>query len=115
MRDRSLLEAVASSLTEMFSPQTISVRVAEMLRNYDYVTPRILAYFEKRLTQAPRDADFALDYVKREALTPAAQEAALQALTFKCDMLWAMLDALHFAYVEPALTPPGAFQAGERS
>ena len=115
VRDRSLLEAVASSLTEMFSPQTISVRVAEMLRNYDYVTPRILSYFEKRLTQAPRDADFALDYVKREARTPATQEAALRALTFKCDMLWAMLDALHFAYVEPALTPPGAFRSAERS
>ncbi len=114
VRDRSLLEAVASSLTEMFSPETISVRVAEMLRNYDYITPYILSYFEKRLSQAPRDADFALDFVKREARTPETQQAALRALTFKCDMLWAMLDALHFAYVEPALTPPGAFKA-ERS
>ena len=111
VRERSLLEAVASSLTEMFSPQTISLRVAEMLRHYDYITPRILSYFEKRLTQAPRDSDFALDYVKRWARTPEAQQAALKALTFKCDMLWAMLDALHFAYVEPALTPPGAFRA----
>jgi pyrroloquinoline quinone biosynthesis protein D len=111
VRERSLLEAVASSLTEMFSPQTISLRVAEMLRHYDYITPRILSYFEKRLTQAPRDSDFALDYVKRGARTPEAQQAALKALTFKCDMLWAMLDALHFAYVEPALTPPGAFLA----
>ncbi len=111
VRERSLLEAVASSLTEMFSPQTISLRVAEMLRHYDYITPRILSYFEKRLTQAPRDSDFALDYVKRGARTPEAQQAALKALTFKCDMLWAMLDALHFAYVEPALTPPGAFPA----
>ena len=111
VRERSLLEAVASSLTEMFSPQTISLRVAEMLRHYDYITPRILSYFEKRLTQAPRDSDFALDYVKRGARTPEAQQAALKALTFKCDMLWAMLDAVHFAYVEPALTPPGAFRA----
>ena len=111
VREESLLAAVASSLTEMFSPQTISVRVAEMLRHYDYITPRILSYFEKRLTQAPRDSDFALDYVKRGARTPEAQQAALKALTFKCDMLWAMLDALHFAYVEPALTPPGAFRA----
>ena len=94
----------------MFSPETISVRVAGMLRNYDYITPRILSYFEKRLSQAPRDADFALDYVKHEARTPETQQAALRALTFKCDMLRAMLDALHFAYVEPALTPPGAFR-----
>ena len=110
VRDRSLLEAIASSLTEMFSPETINVRVSEMLRNYDYITPRILSYFEKRLTQAPRDAGFALDYVRREARTPEAQQAALRALTFKCDMLWAMLDALYFAYVEPAFPPPGAYR-----
>src|SRR5947207_11093261 len=69
VREKTLLEAVASSLTELFSPATISVRVASMLRNYDYITPDILAYFDKRLTQAPRDSDFALDYVKREART----------------------------------------------
>jgi pyrroloquinoline-quinone synthase len=34
----------------------------------------------------------------------------LAALRFKCDLLWAQLDALHFAYVEPALPPPGAFR-----
>jgi coenzyme PQQ biosynthesis protein C len=113
VRDRSLLEAIASSLTEMFSPETINVRVSQMLRNYDYITPRILAYFEKRLTQAPRDAGFALDYVRREARTPEGQQAALRALAFKCDMLWAMLDALHFAYVEPALPPPGTFRPEE--
>jgi pyrroloquinoline-quinone synthase len=28
----------------------------------------------------------------------------------KCDILWAQLDALHFAYVEPGWPPPGAFQ-----
>ena len=109
VRDKSLLEAIASSLTEMFSPSTITVRVAGMLRNYDYITPEILSYFDKRLAQAPRDANFALDYVKRHAVTPEQQQAAIAALTFKCDMLWAMLDALHFAYVTPGLAPPGAF------
>ena len=109
VREKTLLEAIASSLTEMFSPSTISVRVAGMLKNYDYITPKVLAYFEKRLTQAPRDANFALDYVKREARTPEQQQAAVNALTFKCDMLWSMLDALHFAYVTPGLVPPGAF------
>ena len=109
VREKTLLEAIASSLTEMFSPQTISVRVAGMLKNYTYVTPKVLAYFEKRLTQAPRDANFALDYVKREAQTPEQQQAVLGALAFKCDMLWSMLDALHFAYVTPGLVPPGAF------
>jgi coenzyme PQQ biosynthesis protein C len=108
-RERSLLEAVASSLTELFSPTTIRKRMTEMLRRYDYVTPQSLAYFEKRLTQAPRDVDFALDYVKGEATDMARQQAVINALLFKCDVLWAMLDVLYFAYVTPALPPPGSF------
>jgi pyrroloquinoline-quinone synthase len=110
VRDRSVLEAVASSLTEMFSPDIISQRVSGMLRNYDFLSEATLAYFAPRLTQAPQDVAFALDYVKREARTRAMQEQVLDALRFKCDLLWAQLDALHFAYVEPALPPPGAFR-----
>ncbi len=110
VRSRSVLEAVASSLTEMFSPAIISQRVSGMLRNYDFVSPETLAYFTPRLTQAPQDVDFALAYVKREARTRAEQEQVLAALRFKCDLLWAQLDALHFAYVEPDLPPPGAFR-----
>jgi coenzyme PQQ biosynthesis protein C len=109
VRERGLLEAVASSLTEMFSPNIISERVAGMLKNYDFVSEKTLAYFNARLAQAPRDADFALDYVKREARTPGQQNAVLAALVFKCDVLWAQLDALHHAYVEPGHVPPGAF------
>lgn len=107
---RSVLEAVASSLTEMFSPNIISQRVAGMLRNYDFVSPETLAYFTPRLTQAPQDVAFAMDYVKRHPTTRAEQEQVLDALRFKCDLLWAQLDALHFAYVEPGLPPPGAFR-----
>jgi pyrroloquinoline-quinone synthase len=109
VRDRSILEAVASSLTEMFSPGIIAERVSGMLRNYPFITEDTLAYFTPRLTQAPRDVEFALDYVKREARTRERQEAVLAALRFKCDVLWAQLDALHFAYVAPGLPPPGAF------
>jgi coenzyme PQQ biosynthesis protein C len=109
VRERSLLEAVASSLTEMFAPTIISERVAGMLKNYDFISEQTLAYFNARLTQAPRDADFALDYVKREARTPEQQHAVLAALEFKCDVLWAQLDALHHAYVAPGHVPPGAF------
>lgn len=112
VRERSLLEAVASSLTEIFSPAIISERVAGMLANYDFVTRETLAYFNARLEQAPRDADFALDYVKHHARTPEQQQAVIGALTFKCDLLWAQLDALHHAYVAPGLVPPGAFGAG---
>jgi pyrroloquinoline-quinone synthase len=109
VRERSVLEAVASSLTELFSPGIISERVSGMLKNYDFVTPETLAYFTPRLIQAPRDSDFALAYVKQHARTPEQQEAVLAALRFKCEVLWAQLDALHYAYVEPGFIPPGAF------
>jgi pyrroloquinoline-quinone synthase len=33
----------------------------------------------------------------------------LDALRFKCGVLWAQLDGLYLAYVEPRLVPPGAF------
>ncbi|HYZ63166.1 MAG TPA: pyrroloquinoline-quinone synthase PqqC [Acetobacteraceae bacterium] len=109
VRDRSLLEAVASSLTEMFSPTIIAERVSGMLANYEWITKETLAYFTPRLTQAPKDVDFALDYVTAHARTRAEQEQVLAALRYKCDILWAQLDALHHAYVEPGHIPPGAF------
>jgi coenzyme PQQ biosynthesis protein C len=112
VRERTLLEAIASSLTELFSPAIISERVSGMLANYDFISKETLAYFDKRMSQAPRDADFALDYVKEHATTPELQRAALDALTFKCDVLWSQLDALYFAYVEPRLPPPGAWVPG---
>ena len=108
--ERPLLEAVASSLTEMFSPAIIGDRVAGMLAHYDFVSKDALAYFNNRLTQAPRDADFALDYVKREARRPDQQQAVINALKFKCDVLWSQLDALYYAYVAPGHVPPGAFR-----
>jgi coenzyme PQQ biosynthesis protein C len=110
VREKSLLEAVASSLTELFSPTIISERVAGMLAHYDFVTAETLAYFDKRPPQAERDANFALDYVKQHALTPETQQAVLAALEFKCDVLWAMLDALYDAYVAPKHVAPGAFE-----
>ncbi len=108
--ERTLLEAVASSLTELFSPAIISERVAGMLENYSFISRETLAYFNARMTQAPRDADFALEYVKREARRRDQQEAVLAALEFKCSVLWAQLDALYHAYVAPAHVPPGAFR-----
>jgi pyrroloquinoline-quinone synthase len=112
VRERPVLEAIASSLTEMFSPTIIAERVDGMLRGYPFITMDTLAYFKPRLSQAPRDADFALAYVKAEARTPEQQEAVLAALRFKCDVLWAQLDGLYLAYVEPRLVPPGAFVPG---
>jgi|SRR5579883_363258 pyrroloquinoline-quinone synthase len=105
---RSLVEAIASSLTELFSPAIISERVSGMLASYDFVSRATLAYFTARPEQAKRDSDFALAYVKRHAITPEAQRAVLDALSFKCDLLWAMSDALTHAYVEGHI-PPGAW------
>jgi coenzyme PQQ biosynthesis protein C len=114
VRERSLLEAVASCLTELFSPQIITERMAGMLANYPYVSSEILSYFDKRPPQAERDASVALDYVKRHARTPEQQQAVQDTLIFKCDVLWSMLDALHHAYVAPGLIPPGAFTPAAR-
>jgi coenzyme PQQ biosynthesis protein C len=108
--ERTLPEAIASSLTELFSPQVIQARVQGMLASYDFITPETLAYFTARPEQARRDVEMALDYVTTHATTPETQIAVLEALEFKCGVLWAMLDALHHAYVEPGHVPPWAWE-----
>jgi coenzyme PQQ biosynthesis protein C len=110
-RTKSLVEAVASSLTELFSPTIISERVAGMLGHYGFVSQETLAYFSQRPVQAKRDSDFALGFVKTHALTRSEQKAVLAALEFKCSILWAQLDALWSAYVDRAI-PPGAWLPG---
>ena len=106
---RSHLEAVASSLTELFSRDLISLRIDALRQHYPWLEPG-LVYFTARLTQAPEDAAFALDWVSKQARTREQQELVIAALRDKCDILWAQLDALYFSYVEPGLRPPGAFQ-----
>ena len=109
VRSRSLLEAVASSLTELFSRDLISLRMEKLREHYAWLSGG-LDYFEARLTQAPEDAQYAIHYVYENAKTRAEQELAIQALRDKCDILWAQLDALYFAYVQPGWPPPGAFR-----
>ncbi len=109
VRSRTLLEAVASSLTELFSPKLITLRVDKLRQHYPWLAGG-LDYFEARLYQAPEDSQFAVNYVCDNAKTRAEQELAIQALRDKCDILWAQLDALYFAYVEPGWPPPGAFR-----
>jgi pyrroloquinoline-quinone synthase len=108
VRDSPLLIAVASSLTELFSRDLISLRMDQMRIHYPYLIPG-LVYFEGRLTQAPEDAAFALDYVTTNAKTRAEQEQVVRALERKCEILWAQLDAIDYAYVEPGNIPPGCF------
>jgi pyrroloquinoline-quinone synthase len=109
VRNRSLLEAVASSLTELFSAKLITLRVEKLRQFYPWLSHG-LDYFEARLYQAPEDAMFAVNYVFDNAKTRAEQELAIQALRDKCDILWAQLDALYFSYVQPGWPPPGAFR-----
>ncbi len=107
---RSFLEAVASSLTELFSRDLIVLRVDRLRAHYPWLAGG-LAYFDARLTQAPEDARFALAYVNEHARTAAEQDLCVAALRAKCDILWAQLDAIYHAYVEPGWPPPGAFAA----
>ena len=109
---RSFLEAVASSLTELFSRDLIALRIDRLRQHYPWLSGG-LAYFDARLTQAPEDARFALAWVIEHARTRSEQELAIGALRAKCDILWAQLDALYFAYVSPGWAPPGAFHPPE--
>ena len=108
--EQPLVVAVASSLTELFAPSIHRERISGMLENYSFVDESVMAYFRRRLSQATRDADFALDFIKRNARTRAEQEACVAAVEFKCDVLWSQLDALNHAYVTPGVIPPGAFR-----
>jgi pyrroloquinoline-quinone synthase len=109
VKNRSFLEAVASSLTELFSRDLIALRMDRLRLHYPWLSSG-LDYFTARLHQAPEDAHFALQYVTEHARTRAEQELAIAALAAKCDILWAQLDALYFAYVQPGWPPPDAFR-----
>jgi pyrroloquinoline-quinone synthase len=109
-----LLEAVASSLTELFSGKLIALRLDALRRHYPFLSSG-LEYFTGRLTQASEDADFALSWVVKHARTRQDQDKAYAALRAKCDILWAQLDALYFAYVNPGWPPPGAFSPASKN
>ena len=108
VRDESLLRAVAASLTELFAPKIHAERIEGLLAHYDFADDSSLSYFRNRLKEAPRDVAFGLAWVLDHADTDEKQDTAAGALIFKTDLLWAQLDALHSAYVEPARIPPGA-------
>jgi len=93
-RTRPWIEAVAASLTELFGPAAIKVRLEGMEKHYPWIDPAGLEYFRARLHQAPRDADYALGLVVEGCRTAAEQRRAVAALTFKCDLLWAQLEAI---------------------
>lgn len=93
-REKPFTAAVATTLTELFAPKLHLDRMAAMLQAYDFIDAETLSYFKKRLTHAPRDASFALDYVLDHAVLRVDQNACFEAVRFKCQMLWSLLDAL---------------------
>ena len=108
VRDRSLLEAVASSLTEFFAPDLMSRRVLAWEKHYPWVSPDMLAYFRSRVPRARRDSEEAIEFVIRHATTYALQERCVAALIRKTEILWHLLDCAYAAYIEPGWGPGGA-------
>ncbi|HET9599199.1 MAG TPA: pyrroloquinoline-quinone synthase PqqC [Anaeromyxobacteraceae bacterium] len=98
VRSRPLVEAVASSLTEMFSPDIMSTRIAAWERHYPFVGPEALGYFRSRVPRAAKDGEEALAFVVREARTREAQAGCLAALVRKTEILWHLLDCVQAAH-----------------
>lgn len=96
-RTRPWLEAIASGLTEMFSGHLMRQRVADMLANYPWIARDDLAYFTNRIDAVSGEGQATLDIVVRYSVTREQQDAAVAALSFKCDVLWSMLDAIELA------------------
>lgn len=107
VRDRSLLEAVASSLTEFFAPDLMSRRILAWEQHYSWVKPETLAYFRSRVPRARRDSEEAIDVVVAGAVTYALQARCVAALIRKTEILWHLLDATYAAYVDPGWGPEG--------
>lgn len=97
-RTRGWVEAVASSLTELFAPNLMAKRLEAFERHYTWIDPAALAYFRARIDQAPRDSEHGLEIVREYCTTAESQAAAISALSFKCDVLWSQLDAIDQAY-----------------
>ncbi len=106
VREGTLLEAVAASLTEFFAPDLLSKRIAAWEAHYPWVDGQTIEYFRSRVTKAKRDSGEAIEYVCDHATTPALEDACVRALRTKCEILWAMLDAIASAY--GAGSPPRA-------
>ena len=96
------IEAVASSLTELFGPAAIKVRLQALERHYDWIDPAGLAYFRTRLQKAPIDAQYALELTVERCRRRDQQDAAVAALRFKTELLWAQLDAIDRGDTQPA-------------
>jgi pyrroloquinoline-quinone synthase len=99
----SLLEAVASSLTELFAPMLMTHRLQAWKLYYPWVSTEALGYFQMRIARASQDSKQALEYVVQRAVTYELQERCVQALIKKAEILWRLLDCMYVAYIEPGI------------
>lgn len=100
VRDAPLLDAVASSLTELFAPTLMARRLEAWKQHYPWVRSESLEYFQLRISRATLDSNQAVEFVVQHATSYALQERCVKALVTKADILWTMLDHLSMAYVE---------------
>jgi pyrroloquinoline-quinone synthase len=100
-RRRPWIEGVASSLTELFGPPAIRARLDALERHYPWIDPAGLDYFRTRLVKAPHDARYALNLIVERCETSEEQAAAVAALRFKTEVLWAQLDAIERGTTQP--------------
>jgi pyrroloquinoline-quinone synthase len=99
VRERSLVEAVASSLTEFFAPDLMSRRIESWEAHYEWVKKDTLDYFRSRVVRARRDSEEAVEFVVEHATTYELQRKCIEALIKKTQILWHLLDSVHAAYV----------------
>jgi pyrroloquinoline-quinone synthase len=101
------IESIASSLTELFGPDAIRNRLAALEKYYPWIDPKGFEYFRVRLHQAPQDARYALNLVLHHCQTVEQQQKAVQALIFKCDLLWSQLEAIERGDTRPEVNDAG--------
>jgi pyrroloquinoline-quinone synthase len=99
-RTKPWIDGVAASLTELFAPDLMRRRIAAFPQHYSWIRPEALEYFKSRLIQAPRDSQQGLQLVQAHCTTIETQQRAFDALAFKLEMLWVMIDTIHHAYTD---------------
>lgn len=95
-RRRPWIEGAAAGLTELFAPDHMADRVEAWQRHYPWIAAAGYAYFSSRIPVVRGDSDYTLGLVLDHCTTRDQQERAVAALSFKCDVLWSMLDAIAY-------------------
>lgn len=100
-KQRSWIYGVATTLTELFAPRAIEERIVALKNNYPWIRPEGFTYFEWRLSQAGINEDLSgtINILKNYVKSPKEQLECVEALSFKLDLLWSLLDAVFYEYI----------------